>query len=232
MPPEAVLGGRTAALWWDAPTAGPRDPVCVLVPPTSAWRGPRGVRVHRTQVARHDVHVLDDGLRITGPGRTVRDVAVLERLADAVACIDAMAFAQVLDEGLLRRVGRDAVGRWGSRRLAKVLALVDGRAQSPPESWVRVACILAGLPAPVPQFVVLQDGVHLGTVDLAWPEAKVVVEYEGPYHFEERQIRKDDRRYDRLSAAGWHVIRLGAHDVRDMDAVVERIRAALVPVAV
>jgi hypothetical protein len=232
MPPEAVLGGRTAALWWQAPTAGPRDPVCVLVPPSSAWRGPHGVRVHRTEVARHDVHVLDDGTRVTALGRTVRDVAVLERLADAVACIDAMAFAGVLDEGTVRRVHEQAAGRWGSRRLTRVLSLVDGRAQSPPESWVRVACHLAGLPEPVPQFAVLQDGVHLGTVDLAWPDARVVVEYEGPYHFEDRQIRRDDRRYDRLAAAGWHVIRLSAYDVRDMDAVVERIRAALVPVAV
>ena len=60
----------------------------------------------------------------------------------------------------------------------------------------------------------------------------MVLEYEGPYHFEGRQICKDDRRYDRLAAAGWHVIRLSAYDVRDMDAVVERIRVALVPVAV
>jgi len=53
------------------------------------------------------------------------------------------------------------------------------------------------------------------------------VEYEGAYHFEGLQIRKDDDRYRRLVAAGWRVIRLSAADLRDMDAVVQRIRTAL-----
>ena len=53
-------------------------------------------------------------------------------------------------------------GRWGSSRVAKVLPLVDGRSESPPESWVRVACVRAGLPAPVPQFDVVEGGEFLG----------------------------------------------------------------------
>jgi very-short-patch-repair endonuclease len=64
-------------------------------------------------------------------------------------------------------------------------------------------------------------------VDLAWPDQRVVVEYEGAYHFDGLQIAKDDRRYERLIAAGWRVIRLSAVDLRDMDAVVSRIAQAL-----
>ena len=41
---------------------------------------------------------------------------------------------------------------------------LDGRAQSPPESWVRVACHFAGLPPPVPQFTVIADGGRIGQV--------------------------------------------------------------------
>src|SRR4029450_7219261 len=100
-------------------------------------------------------------------------------------------------------------------------------AESPPESWVRVACVRAGLPVPVPQFVVLEGGEFLGRVDLAWPEQRLIVEYEGAHHFDELQIRRDDRRYERLTAAGWRVIRLSAADLRDMDAVVVRIADAL-----
>jgi very-short-patch-repair endonuclease len=98
---------------------------------------------------------------------------------------------------------------------------------SPPESRVRVACHLAGLPQPVPQHEVYEHGLFLGQVDLAWPEAKLVVEYEGAYHFDVRQIVKDDVRYERLVAAGWRVIRLSSIDLYDLDGVVARIRAAL-----
>jgi very-short-patch-repair endonuclease len=83
------------------------------------------------------------------------------------------------------------------------------------------------LPHPVPQHRVVEGGVFLGQVDLAWPEARLVVEYEGEYHFDGLQIRKDDRRYARLVAAGWRVIRLSSVDLRDLDGVVARIRAAL-----
>jgi very-short-patch-repair endonuclease len=66
-----------------------------------------------------------------------------------------------------------------------------------------------------------------GRVDLAWPESRLIVEYEGAYHFDDLQIRRDDRRYDRLIAAGWRVIRLSAPDLRDLDAVVARIAREL-----
>jgi very-short-patch-repair endonuclease len=90
-----------------------------------------------------------------------------------------------------------------------------------------VACARAGLPAATPQFVVVEEGEFLGRVDLAWPEQRLIVEYEGAHHFDGLQILRDDRRYERLIAAGWRVIRLSAADLRDMDAVVERIAHAL-----
>jgi very-short-patch-repair endonuclease len=83
------------------------------------------------------------------------------------------------------------------------------------------------LPAPVPQYEVVQDGQWLARVDLAWPEARLIVEYEGEYHFDGLQIARDDVRLRRLVAAGWRVIRLSAADLRDMDAVVRRIETEL-----
>jgi very-short-patch-repair endonuclease len=74
---------------------------------------------------------------------------------------------------------------------------------------------------------VVVEGVLFGIVDLAWPEAMLIVEYEGAYHFDGVQIVKDDARYARLLAAGWRVIRLSASDLRALDTVVGRIRAAL-----
>ena len=75
--------------------------------------------------------------------------------------------------------------------------------------------------------VIEAGGVFLGQVDLAWPEHRLVVEYEGAYHFDDLQIGKDDQRYERLLAAGWKVLRLSSVDLQDLDGVVKRIRAAL-----
>jgi hypothetical protein len=230
MPETAVLGGRSAAAWFGAPFASSTEPVLVVVPPDSPWRGPRGVRVHRSPLLPHDIVTLEDEggvVRLTDPLRTAWDVCALEPMATAVGLLDGMMRAGHLDRAALDGLVASTGGRWGSRRVAKVVPLVDGRSESPPESWVRVACARAGLPAPVPQFVVLAGEEFLGRVDLAWPQHRLVVEYEGAHHFDELQIRRDDRRYERLVAAGWRVIRLSAADLRDMDAVVERIARAL-----
>ncbi|SDX79764.1 Protein of unknown function [Modestobacter sp. DSM 44400] len=73
----------------------------------------------------------------------------------------------------------------------------------------------------------VQDGVLIAVGDLGWPEAKLMVEYEGAYHFDGVQIVKDDARYARLVAAGWRVLRLSSADLRDLDAVVAPIKDAL-----
>jgi hypothetical protein len=227
MPADAALAGRSAATWFGAPFAGAHDAVTVVVPSASPWRGPRGVRVHRTDLALGEAVSVEDAIRVTGPLRTAWDVATLERTADAVATLDGMVRSGAVDAAALSSLCDRATGRWRAQRAQRALSLVDGRAQSPPESWVRVACHLAGLPPPVPQFAVVEDGEFLGAVDLAWPEVKLMVEYEGAYHFDGVQIAKDDVRYARLMAAGWRVIRLSSADLRDMDGVVARIKAAL-----
>jgi very-short-patch-repair endonuclease len=78
----------------------------------------------------------------------------------------------------------------------------------------------------VPQYEVLVDGLELH-VDLAFPEARLAVEYEGAYHFEETQIVRDDARYALLVAAGWRVLRLSSADLRDLDGVIRRIQHEL-----
>src|SRR5947209_9195334 len=227
LPPGAAIGGRSAAAWYEAPFSSVTDPVLVVAPRGCPWDGPRGVRVHKTDLSPAEVVIGDDDVPVTTARRTAWEVATLESLPDAVALLDGMVFGKKLTEGQIAQELLGRRGRWRSRRAADVVALVDGGAMSPPESWVRVACVRAGLPRPVTQHVVVEGGVFIGQVDLAWPEARLVVEYEGPHHFEDLQIARDARRDLRLVAAGWRVIRLSAADLRDLDGVVERIRAAL-----
>ena len=226
LPDGAALGGRSAAALLGAPASEHADPVTVVVPKGMQWRGPAGVRVHRAALPTSEQCSVEDL-----PGavlrRTVWDVAAPEATATAVGVLDALVHARALDAADLHTLLATAAGRWRAQRVRRAFELVDGRSESKPESWVRVACAFARLPAPVPQFEVIEDGVWLGRVDLAWPEQRVIVEYDGAYHFEGDQVPKDDARIARLVAAGWRVIRLAAVDLRDMDSVIRRIAAAL-----
>jgi hypothetical protein len=225
LPRGAAIGGHSAAAWHGAPFAGVHDPVTVLRPAEVEWKGPRGVRVHRTDVDATEVSAADD-VPVTVPLRTAWDTAALEPLRTAVAALDGMLRAGSVTTGQLVGMVEGGANRWGVRRVRRAVALVDPRAESPPESWVRVALVVAGLD-PVPQYEVRDDGAFLGRVDLAFPEARVAVEYEGAYHFADGQVVRDDVRYARLRAAGWTVVRVTAADLRDLDAVVTRVRAAV-----
>jgi hypothetical protein len=226
LPEGAVIGGHSAAAWHGAPFAGPRDPVTVIRPPSRAWKGPREVRVHQAEVGSCDVEVRD-GVPITTAVRTAWDVAALEPLGTAVAALDAMVRAGSVTVADLLILMERGAGRWGISRVRRAFPLIDPRAQSAPESLVRVALVMAGL-TPIPQYEVRDGcGRFVGAVDLGFPEARLAIEYEGAYHFEDNQIVRDDDRLRRLEAAGWRVIRLSSLDLRDLDAVVRRVKEAL-----
>lgn len=226
LPPGAAIGGHSAAAWHGAPFTGLHDPVTVIRPPSVQWKGPREVRVRRADLSDGDVEQRD-GLPVTSVLRTAWDLAGLESLGTAVAALDAMVRTGAVAMPQLAAQVEAGAGRWGVVRVRRAVELVDPRAESPPESRVRVALVLAGL-APVPQFEVRETGVLLGRVDLAFPEQRVLVEYEGAHRFEGIQIARDDERFARLEAAGWRVVRLAAGDLRDLDGVVARVRAALI----
>ena len=226
LPPDALIGGHSAAAWYGAAFAGLADPVTVVCPESTRWTGPKGVRVHRTVLGRQDRSTVDD-VPVTTALRTAWDVMTLEPLTTAVAALDAMVAAKHLSAGDLVVMADRGVGRWGVSRVRRAVPLVDPRAESPQESRLRVLLVLAGL-APVPQFEVLDGGCFVARVDLAFPDARLAIEYEGAHHFEDGQIPRDDARLERLRAAGWRVIRVSAADLRDLDALLARIRTALV----
>ena len=105
----------------------------------------------------------------------------------------------------------------------------DPRAESPMESVLRWLLHDAGLPAPDLQYVV-RDGAgdFLGRADLAWPEQRVLVEFDGDVHRDRDVFVNDLRRQNRLVAAGWTVLRFTSADVLGRtDEVIAEIRRAL-----
>ena len=141
---------------------------------------------------------------------------------DAVLHRCGLAAATVLD------VAARHPGVRGLRVMRVVAALADPRAESPPESVVRVAITLSGLPAPVPQHVVLDRGRFVARADLAWPDLLLVAEYDGGHHNEARQFSRDRLRATRIVCAGWRYIGLDATHLRAPRSLIDTVGRAVI----
>ena len=225
LPQGGLIAGRSAAWLYGIRQAAAADPVDVLIPDTASWWSPRGTSVHLQTVPKEDVTTVGRR-RLTTPSRTTLDIARWYETLVAVPIIDAMLANRVvrqLDiEGQLHRATGHGVGH--ARR---TLALCDGRAESPPESVLRVRLLLAGLPAPVPQYEVWHQNQFVARVDLGWPERRVAVEYDGAYHAAPGALCRDRRRLNALISAGWIVIHVTAADMHDLTSVIRQLATLL-----
>ncbi|MBQ1029437.1 hypothetical protein KBX26_05370 [Micromonospora sp. C97] len=163
------------------------------------------------------------------PGRAAWETAVWLDPVRAVAIVDSL-----LGQGLTGRDTLDAIAarnadRPGGRRARWVFDLADGGAESPPESHLRVRLVLGGLPRPAVQHPIrLPVGVVLHP-DLAWPQYRVAVEYDGTWHSDAEQLHRDRRRLNQLVAAGWLVLHVTSRRLYgDFPAVLREVRDALV----
>lgn len=211
LPPSVAIGGASAAFLWgaaDAPTS-----VHVVAPRTRRLRRDDRISVHYTTLADTDVTPRGD-LRLTTPERTMFDLARRTLRADAVAVLDAMLHRHLLDPYRLQRMARER-GTWPrAGDLARLLPLADPRGESPMETRLRLLLVDAGTPPPAAQFEVrAADGTLAGRVDLAWPEHRLAVEYDGDHHRTPEQFRRDVYRLNHLRLAGWTVLRFTADDV-------------------
>lgn len=115
-------------------------------------------------------------------------------------------------------------GAGGVRQCLKTLSLMDGGAQSPKESWLRLVLIDAGFPRPVTQIKVT-DGHQVTHLDMGWERPLVALEYDGDQHRNDRrQYVKDIRRAEMVDRLGWQVIKVINEDRPNV--VVQRARDA------
>lgn len=170
--------------------------------------------------------VRRERLAVTSAGRTVADCLRHLKTVDAVAIADAAVrrrsgvWPEVL--ATLERCEGWPYADVARRRLL----LVDGRRESPVESWSYVAMDRRGLPMPEPQVTLLDErGRAVGRVDAWWDDCAVVGEADGLTKYgvgvgltpEEavRAVVKEKRREDAVRATGAHVARWGTVDLHD-----------------
>lgn len=228
--PEHALVADRCLLWLlgvDVLPAGP--PVLEVVVPRDAVVPRRAeVRARSADVPVRDRALLGpDALRCLRPTRACADLMRLLPLAEGVVVADAVQHAGLCSAPDLQVELALHTGLRGVVRARRALSLSDPRAESPPESRLRLALVLAGL-VPVPQHVVRDaQGRFVARVDLAFPAWRLAVEYDGRAVHERPDVYARDRqRQNELVRAGWTVLRFTAADLRrGTSAVVAQVLA-------
>ncbi|MBB5870425.1 very-short-patch-repair endonuclease [Allocatelliglobosispora scoriae] len=226
LPADAVIAGRSAAYLHGADVIPDDDPVEIISPRSF---GPmRGIRSHLGSVASDETAIGPLGLPVTTPVRTCWDLARWLDTVEAVVIIDILAAKHVVTIGELKAHALAQAGTRGWLRLSKAADLADAGSESPQESRLRVGLVRSGVPRPVTQHAIYQDGTFIARVDLAWPQFKIAIEYDGQWHIATAQFHKDRRRLNALQAAGWIVLHVTSERLRnDLPGVVAELRAAI-----
>ncbi len=226
--PTAALASRSAAALHEL-RATERSGIDVIVPGRRT-RCHAGIDAHTstTLQAGADVTVVD-AIPCTTIARTLLDLA-------AVVAVPALERALQQAELLQRLDGRALTDQLernprhpGAARLRAGLALYEpGTAptESPLEDLLVAVCRAAGVAPPDRQvYIDPGDGDAVPRVDFAWRAQRLVLETDGAGSHRTRRSFEDDRRRDqRLTLAGWRVVRV-TH--RQLTAEPKRIAALL-----
>lgn len=115
------------------------------------------------------------------------------------------------------RIAADSYGSlWGAPALRKALRDARPNTDSPGETRTRLLLGRAGFPQPVVNHPVEDpDTGQMRYLDLAYPEHKIGLEYDGDYHrLTKKQWRADQARKDSLASVGWDLRTLTGKDIK------------------
>lgn len=239
---EQYLIGISAARAWGLPVGtiwSPREPIEIAVPTDLTPPRAAGVHGRRLRRSRVRIHRLR-GIRIADPVATCFSMAPALTRDHAVTVLDALVTSSFNYPGLgpgrpmssLEEI-RSRLAEWGrfpgSGVIRAALPLVRAGVESPKETETRLMLREARLPEPVVQHEVTHHGRFIARVDLAYPELRIAIEYEGDGHrTDQEQWRTDIRRQRELEDLGWILIRLTAHDLSvGREAFLDRVRHAI-----
>ncbi|MGB3321613.1 MAG: hypothetical protein WBB05_03290 [Mycolicibacterium fortuitum] len=206
---RGVLAGYSAAALHGARWIEPALPANIL---DTNRRPARGVVAWADMVDDDEICQIGD-IRLTTPARTAVDLACRLPEDTAVAAVDALARATRLKVADIESAALRRAGSKGIKQARRSIALVDPGSESPQETWLRLLVVRAGYPPPQTQHPIYNEyGALIGEVDMAWPELKIAMEYEGRHHTDPDVLRRDVARFDAMIEMGWIVIRVTCRD--------------------
>ncbi len=228
--PRSALAGPTAAeLHGCAAMATPRTHV--LLPYGHDTRQRNGLVVrHGRPFAEQVVEI--DGLRVLALDHVVAELLCRAQAArDALAVADqALALQPESSRGRFRmRIFRCIEERpdpRGTRRARMLLDLATGHTESPAESWLHLLIVELGFPHPEANWsICAPDGREIYRLDLAWPDLRIAVEYDG-YAAHVDRAHADEARDEDLRRRGWIVVRVTVDDLSAPTQLAHRLRDA------
>lgn len=173
-----------------------------------------------------DAEICDvAGVLATTPARTAFDIGRGWQPEKSIPILDALLAATGIDAAAIAAVAESWPGVRGVKRVRSILGLLDGGAESPQETRLRLILVRGGLPKPTTQI----EFAHLRIrVDLGWREWKVAVEYDGLQHWIDGSQRSwDIERIALLEAEGWSVVRVSAEMMSRPQVIIDRVGAKL-----
>lgn len=230
-PPGSVIGGPGAALLhrerWYAPEAVIKrtDVYCPGTP-----RRAQGVRIRRQSREFLPDHLAEKrGILCTSAARTAVDVGRWEDDDDkAIAKIDAVCNRSTIKVDSLAATIDQMRGLHGVNRIRSLLRWCDERADSPPETRLRLMLVRAGLPAPTPQLVVRNEyGQKIATADLGYEKQKVAIFYDSELHRDRSTWEFDAWANAQMAELGWERFRVTGQMMRSSGTLMRQIGSAV-----
>jgi len=206
---EALASHRSAAEVWGMSGVVADQPE--LTVPWPIWTRLPGVRSHQSRYLPDHHRAVRQGVPVTSPARTLGDLS---------GVLGADFLGRLVDDSLRRHLLvlddlRDAYGvlaSRGRRRITVLREVLEERVPgfhpggSPRELDVRRILVDAGLGEPIPQHQVAA-GPTVYLVDLAYPDDRIAIEYNGwEFHGTRSAADHDAARSSALTAIGWRVL--------------------------
>jgi hypothetical protein len=173
--------------------------------------------------------VVVRGMAVTDPITTFLQMAGHLSLVDLVVLGDAIVRIHRIAPARLVEAARKSTDYYAAAARCAAKYVRKG-VDSPMETRLRMLIVLAGLPEPVVNIVLVhEDGSWRRRLDLCYPKIKLVVEYNGRHHREEPQRSKDEVRTDELEPEGYKILAFEAEDIFVTPlATLEKVRRQLI----
>ncbi|WP_448852463.1 hypothetical protein [Corynebacterium sp. 335C] len=213
--PSDVVTGPAAAAILGLDFLLPTDNVVDVIAPRTAGLERAGLIHRRSRELAEEEIVVKHGVRVTAPARTIVETALLHGGRGGFCVAES-----ALRGGQVRRDELDAALERCTRRkrlrdARRAVDLAGDRSGSIGESLTKWGCADDGLPAPMQQITIRDEReLFVGVVDFFWPDAGLVVEFDGDvktsgaYGNPVAVARKQISRHDDLTHTGLHVQRV------------------------